>query len=73
MSIQEEIERLLSRSWSSKAELYGAVRHVVGADVHFDCFEEWKPGTVLIRHNPIGNPAHAFEYTVTLAARAKAA
>lgn len=51
----EEIEQLLAhRSFHSFAELYGAVRKLVGTEVHFDCFEEWRSGEVVIRKQPAG-------------------
>jgi hypothetical protein len=73
MSIEEAIKRLLGRSWSSYAELRGAVRKVGGVDGFFDCFEEWQPGVVIIRKNPIGKEAAGFTFQVSLKKAALAA
>ena len=64
--IQQEIERLLGRSWSSYEELRGAVRLIGSTVGYFDCFEEYTPGLVTIRKNPTGCDERGFSFRVEL-------
>jgi hypothetical protein len=73
MDVEEAIKRLLGRTWSSYEELCGAVRKVGGVDGFFDCFEEWKPGVVIIHKNPLGKEAAGFTFQVSLKKAAIAA
>ena len=73
MNVEMEIQRLLGRSWSSYAELRGAVERVAGQAGYFDCFEEWQPGVVVIRKQPVGRESAGFSFQVTLQAVAIAA
>lgn len=70
MTITQEIKRLLGRSWSSYAELRGAIRHVIGDEIFFDCFEaDDTERFVTIRRTAIdGETVESFEFTVELVA-----
>ena len=70
--IEVKIEQLLGRSWSSYKELRGALHRVGVPEGYFDCFEEWKPGSVIIRKKPVGRADEGFSFSVQLQEQAAA-
>ena len=54
-SVQEQLGQLVAhKTFDNFSQLHAAVKQMVGEDVFFDCFEELKPGLVVIRRSPVG-------------------